>query len=742
VCNRIDNPSVVWISGVDFFLLPEEGLIVFATDPVTTPGIATREIIVDGVIQTEVSLWAFCTKTDNESLWQTYGYTLPQKLDSSEQYKNLINAAFDSHILASNSQSVIDTLSTVVGIPTVKSDGETIESIVVGRRLYVVSDKNVYSFHRNSTTTVVVGDIVNKGDSLVDTVSITYLSGQHMSNGVDGVKQSGVVTRAVNVRNQDWLPVAADIAIKAGAVNQANAMFGKLPTFQGKNIPKSIFFEGYPAFYGNETATLSKMQLPAHEFIKMSFDVLMVGEGWCGMTLDSRFTVAADGGVLLSKSFSNNTNSVQTYPVAGSAAKTGSVSESLSIHNYSIYSFEFIFAHAASTLALTFSAANLPAARTNALSVYDIRMDTRTARNALDQLGSQSDVFSNYRRYVGLYDNEETITGFFMIADMQDIAVKLADQLQEYRILVANDPNQVSYISVRPHVPTYNSFGRFTGFVLKYTNASEVKLISSVRDAHYTYPTASSLALSFARYYLSNSDSYFAYSNTGWALRNVKLETLSRTLGVIETYTPHDLNEFGDITGISLSKGYLGGEFLGELHFPNKSVVLERVVNSDGRVDCTFDIKGHPNDVEHFWELAHQRGVEGGFTLANYLDLRANPAGDPAAYDLPTHINPMIFVLRHFLQYNTFFIRLKAGLEADDALGNAAVSQFRAILPPNVNYFIFTEINAGDDIIDAVIPWSEEVTIGAGPNISETWGEEQLTIEPAPLVTGIEGVII
>jgi len=73
--------------------------------------------------------------------------------------------------------------------------------------------------------------------------------------------------------------------------------------------------------------------------------------------------------------------------------------------------------------------------------------------------------------------------------------------------------------------------------------------------------------------------------------------------------------------------------------FPNADLPIS-VSTAKGRMKISCQLLGHPAVIRKFWADVHDRGV-GGTTLANTLDLRESPSGDPAITDIPQTLNPL-----------------------------------------------------------------------------------------------------
>jgi hypothetical protein len=109
---------------------------------------------------------------------------------------------------------------------------------------------------------------------------------------------------------------------------------------------------------------------------------------------------------------------------------------------------------------------------------------------------------------------------------------------------------------------------------------------------------------------------------------------------------------------------------------------------------------GYPSDLTKFWELAQERGKADGATLANLLDIRPDPIGEPTADNLPDKLNPLRFILENILRNNLFIIKVRLASFAVGAPGVQLFRLLRDVIPPHTTYIIFIEISIGEEAVD------------------------------------------
>jgi hypothetical protein len=109
---------------------------------------------------------------------------------------------------------------------------------------------------------------------------------------------------------------------------------------------------------------------------------------------------------------------------------------------------------------------------------------------------------------------------------------------------------------------------------------------------------------------------------------------------------------YPDVPALAVSKTDLGAAYIGGLIFPNEyRDVL--VTSQADRTKIQVELDGTQADQQTFWDEVHTRGVAGGNTLANFLDNRPNPVGEPTASNLPATLNPYQLLLSQALSHHT-----------------------------------------------------------------------------------------
>lgn len=172
ILNRIVDPSLSWINGTDFFV--ENKLLLLRNNPFKNVKIPVNNILdtSGSVIDREVVLWGFNTAEDWHHIYEHFGYAIRRKFDSSEDYRDFVNALWNGLVGGLNTQDFEWAVAAAAGLPVVKETREIVEAIIPypGRKTAVVTDQHGYIYPADSVARVTVGTIVYSGQTLVDTI--------------------------------------------------------------------------------------------------------------------------------------------------------------------------------------------------------------------------------------------------------------------------------------------------------------------------------------------------------------------------------------------------------------------------------------------------------------------------------------------------------------------------------------------------------------------------------------------
>lgn len=179
VFNRTDQPTLSWFTDLDYVL--RDGFLLVRENPFTRADVATRPIYAgDQIVDREAVLWLFAADLDEEFLWKHFGHIWNSRLESSENYKQLINAVWDAAVTGSTDLAVRNFLAAVADAPVVRHEQEIVDRVVKDyRSLLVITNREVYRYSREAEAIVSPGQCVWKGDLLANPFSLIDLRKAH-----------------------------------------------------------------------------------------------------------------------------------------------------------------------------------------------------------------------------------------------------------------------------------------------------------------------------------------------------------------------------------------------------------------------------------------------------------------------------------------------------------------------------------------------------------------------------------
>lgn len=179
-------------------------------------------------------------------------------------------------------------------------------------------------------------------------------------------------------------------------------------------------------------------------------------------------------------------------------------------------------------------------------------------------------------------------------------------------------------------------------------------------------------------------------------------QTLSQGAALVDTVQFYEFNQGitpEALLALSIGPSFLSEAYYADLTFADTDVPLQVQEQVDGYTKLSFPLGGWPADVDRFFDDLHARGVAGGKTLANYLDIRANPVGQPGPANLPPTINPLQFLIRNVLRNNASLLIIKAAGLPGNGLGLARAGWLRKIVPPATFLFVLVQLDVPGDTV-------------------------------------------
>jgi hypothetical protein len=162
---------------------------------------------------------------------------------------------------------------------------------------------------------------------------------------------------------------------------------------------------------------------------------------------------------------------------------------------------------------------------------------------------------------------------------------------------------------------------------------------------------------------------------------------------------PSPVTDWDTFTGVALNGAMMRmGDVKYPITFENKDVPVEYIgLDPNGKAIVQFSVSGFDSDVATFWRQAHNEGLALDQTLAEVLDTRTNPIGEPLPQDMPEFINPFEFVIDNLFSNNLFVIVMKPEQFADGAPGLQGLEYLYKFLVPQSTYLIFVEMEQDTD---------------------------------------------
>jgi hypothetical protein len=114
-------------------------------------------------------------------------------------------------------------------------------------------------------------------------------------------------------------------------------------------------------------------------------------------------------------------------------------------------------------------------------------------------------------------------------------------------------------------------------------------------------------------------------------------------------------------------------------------------IDSNGYPEVRFEVHGFPGDVLKFWEDVHKSGVSDNKVLANYLDIRPDPEGQPGIENLPSTINPAQFLVSNLLGDNLIFVKLKLAEFTETPDKITYLGLIRQLLPAHTAFLLYLD---------------------------------------------------
>lgn len=173
ISDRIQSPELILLQGLDFQILRQgpQAFVQFFRDPFEQ-GFSVQELDGDQLLD----LWLNSVAYDEQWIFRHWGYVLGIYSQSSESFKQLINAIFDCLTNGSSHQNLLRLLEGATGTRTAVKQ-ETVEQVIqFGPSLAIITGSESYVFPSSCRSLVQVGDTVVPGQCLADSFRIYPLN--------------------------------------------------------------------------------------------------------------------------------------------------------------------------------------------------------------------------------------------------------------------------------------------------------------------------------------------------------------------------------------------------------------------------------------------------------------------------------------------------------------------------------------------------------------------------------------
>lgn len=178
IFNKLIFPTAAMTENTDYVIDSVRSALVFAENPFNNPAFLRRPVYSGNqLVDEEIVVWGFLGKFDYQYVFKQFAYALGMRLDTSQGYKDLMNAVTTGLISGGATAAALDlAFSAITGVPVAAGD-ETVDVVQIDSNgLFIATDKNVYRFVQTAVPVVAVGDKLTAGDRLVDAVNIVELS--------------------------------------------------------------------------------------------------------------------------------------------------------------------------------------------------------------------------------------------------------------------------------------------------------------------------------------------------------------------------------------------------------------------------------------------------------------------------------------------------------------------------------------------------------------------------------------
>lgn len=186
--NRMTSPSLCWVHGIDYTIDVDLKFIEFVANPFDDSLIPQRGLYANGEeVDRELELWLYRPDYDEDLYYRQWGYVLDLYGASTSNYRDAVNAAWDCLVEGVSTLRMRQFVAAVLDIPISTGD-ETVQEIFEDHgQLCVATESKIYRYHGESTATVAVGDALQPGQTLTDSLRFDRFGTGQVPYGVTGI---------------------------------------------------------------------------------------------------------------------------------------------------------------------------------------------------------------------------------------------------------------------------------------------------------------------------------------------------------------------------------------------------------------------------------------------------------------------------------------------------------------------------------------------------------------------------
>ncbi len=176
--NRLSDPTVTWLEGVDYQTDPVYGVVKFLHNPFINTLLPIRNVYEGNeVVDRELIMWGQNVDADDNLVHEHHGYVLQLPGPAKDSYKRMVNAVWDYAVLGSSHNCVREILGAVADVPIVTNEEEIVEAVwTQSDATVIVTDLKTYRAGPDAVASVAAGDVIRRGDFLTTAVRLNELN--------------------------------------------------------------------------------------------------------------------------------------------------------------------------------------------------------------------------------------------------------------------------------------------------------------------------------------------------------------------------------------------------------------------------------------------------------------------------------------------------------------------------------------------------------------------------------------